>query len=166
MNLGALKTSRKVAPILSAPKSRKSQSLAISALTEPNPNLLFLAFFGFPCFFPFQGIPCFFVRFPFFSKDFRGSAAIKNPCFFGGFPCRFSKKKKARKRRSGNRQTSRRKKGGLGSEIAARDRKSLATSHRTLKSQGRKWLRQFYGRLEKIAFFLQENLHAHKIPLF
>ena len=25
-------------------------------------------------------------------KDFRGSASIGNPCFFGGFPCRFPKR--------------------------------------------------------------------------
>ena len=30
--------------------------------------------------------------FPFFSRDFRGSAGIKNPCFFGGFPGHFPKK--------------------------------------------------------------------------
>ena len=30
--------------------------------------------------------------FPFFSKDFRASLGIKNPCFFGGFPCLFPKK--------------------------------------------------------------------------
>ena len=31
--------------------------------------------------------------FPFFPKDFRGSASVRNPCFFGGFPCRFQKGK-------------------------------------------------------------------------
>ena len=29
--------------------------------------------------------------FPFFSRDFGGSVGIKNPCFFGGFPCLFPK---------------------------------------------------------------------------
>ena len=53
-------------------------------------TLSFLSlFFGIPCFFPLRGIPCFFERFPFFSRDFRGSVGIKNPCFFGGFPCLF-----------------------------------------------------------------------------
>ena len=33
-----------------------------------------------------------FSVFPFFPKDFRGSLGIKNPCFFGGFPCRVPKK--------------------------------------------------------------------------
>ena len=36
--------------------------------------------------------------FPFFPKDFRGSASTGNPCFFGGFRAVFQK---ARKRRSG-----------------------------------------------------------------
>ena len=43
--------------------------------------------------FPFQGFPCDFERFPFFSKDCRGSASIRYPRFFGGFPCRFQKGK-------------------------------------------------------------------------
>ena len=39
---------------------------------------------------------------PFFSRDFRGSVGIKNPCFFGGFPCLSPKKKnKERKDREG-----------------------------------------------------------------
>ena len=73
---------------------------------------------GSTCF-NFQGIPCpyfpcfleflvfspsedflvFLSVFPFFSRDFRGSVGIKNPCFFGGFPCLF--KKKTRKGRTG-----------------------------------------------------------------
>ena len=37
-----------------------------------------------------------------FSRDFRGSVGIKNPCFLGGFPCLFlKKKKKTRKGRTG-----------------------------------------------------------------
>ena len=39
-----------------------------------------------------QGFPCFLSVSPFFSRDFRGSVAIKNPCFFGGFPCLFQEK--------------------------------------------------------------------------
>ena len=40
--------------------------------------------------------------FPFFSRDFRGSAGIKRPCFFGGIPCLFPKEKtrKGRTRKS------------------------------------------------------------------
>ena len=37
--------------------------------------------------------------FAFFSRDFMGSVRIKNPCFFGGFPCHSSKK--TRKGRTG-----------------------------------------------------------------
>ena len=54
---------------------------------------------SFPCFFwnslfflPGEDFLVFLSVFPFFSRDFRGSAGIKNPCFFGGFPCRFPKK--------------------------------------------------------------------------
>ena len=67
----------------------------------------------FPVFFRFVPIcapsfPCFFFEFlvfsrarnslfflsifPFFSKDCRGLAGIKNPCSFGGFPGHFPKK--------------------------------------------------------------------------
>ena len=57
---------------------------------------------------PCPSFPCFFWEFlvfspcveflaclsvlPFFSRDFRGSVRIKNPCFFGGFPCLSPKK--------------------------------------------------------------------------
>ena len=64
---------------------------------EPCPS--FPCFFGIPCFFSLRGFPCSFDRFPFFSRDFRGSVGIKNPCFFGGFPCLFPKKNKERKDR-------------------------------------------------------------------
>ena len=65
------------------------------------PCLLFLVFFffGFPCFCRSKDFLAFLPVLPFFPKDFRGSATIENPCFFGGFPCRSPKK--ARKRRSG-----------------------------------------------------------------
>ena len=43
----------------------------------------------------------FFDVFLFFSRDFRGSVAIKNPCFFGGFSLLFPKKNKERKDREG-----------------------------------------------------------------
>ena len=38
-----------------------------------------------------------------FSRDFRGSVGIKNPCFFGGCPCLFQKKDMERKGRAGAR---------------------------------------------------------------
>ena len=62
----------------------------------------FPCFFGIPCsfFLSLRGCLVFLTVFPFFSRDFRGSVGIKNPCFFGGFPCLFSKKK-ARKGRTG-----------------------------------------------------------------
>ena len=46
------------------------------------PNLLFLAFFGFPCLFLFK-------EFPFIPRDFRGSASLRNPCLFCRNPCLF-----------------------------------------------------------------------------
>ena len=51
-----------------------------------NPNLLFLAFFLFKEFLVFLSV------FPFFPKDFRGSAGRRNPCLFGGFPRCFPKR--------------------------------------------------------------------------
>ena len=62
---------------------------------ERNPVLPFLVFLESLVFFfpPPRGIPCFSSVFPFFSRDSRGSAGIKNPCFFGGFPCLLPKKK-------------------------------------------------------------------------
>ena len=65
------------------------------ARLKQNPVLPFLVFLKFLVFFfPLRGIPCFFfwAFFPSFSRDFRGSVGIKNPCFFGGFPCLFPKK--------------------------------------------------------------------------
>ena len=62
----------------------------------------FPCFFGIPCLcLPFQGIPCFFQRFSVFPRDFRGRLRIKNPCFFGGFPCRFQKSKERKIRIQG-----------------------------------------------------------------
>ena len=66
------------------------------------PVLPFLVFFGeFLVFFPCEEFLVFSSVFPFFSRDFRGSVGIKNPCFFGGLPCLYPKKKKARKGRTG-----------------------------------------------------------------
>ena len=64
------------------------------------PVLPFLVFWDFLVFFPFEDFLVFLTVFLFFSRDFRGSVAIKIPCFFfGGFPCPFPKKKKERKDR-------------------------------------------------------------------
>ena len=51
-------------------------------------------------FFPCEEFLVFSSVFPFFSLDFRGSVGIKDPGFFGGFSCLFSKKK-TRKGRTG-----------------------------------------------------------------
>ena len=67
------------------------QSCMLSEIFTGIPVLPFLGFFGIPCFSPTR-ISLFFERFPFFSRDFRGSVAIENPCFFGGFPCLFQEK--------------------------------------------------------------------------
>ena len=56
------------------------------------PNLPFLAFLDFLAFFLFEEFLAILSVFPFFPKDFRGSASIRNPCLFGGFPCRFQKR--------------------------------------------------------------------------
>ena len=60
---------------------------------------------SFPCFFwnslfffPSKDFLVFLNVFPFFSRDFRGSVGIKNPCFFGGFPCLFQKNKERKDR--------------------------------------------------------------------
>ena len=60
------------------------------------PSLFFLEFLVF---FSSRGCPVFLSVFPFFSRDFRGSVGIKNPCFFGGFSLPFPKKNKERKDR-------------------------------------------------------------------
>ena len=57
-----------------------------------NPVLPFLVFLEFLVFSPCEEFLVFLSVFPFFSRDFRGSVGIKNPCFFGGFPCLFPKK--------------------------------------------------------------------------
>ena len=56
------------------------------------PVLPFLVFLEFLGFFPCEEFLVFSSVFPFFSRDFRGSVGITNPCFFGGFPCLFPKK--------------------------------------------------------------------------
>ena len=74
-----------------------------------NPVLPFLAFGEFLFFFfPRRGIPCSFgAFFPSFPGDFMGSVGIKNPCFFGGFPCHFPKKIKDGQGRNRNQNRNR-----------------------------------------------------------
>ena len=62
------------------------------------PVLPFLVFLDFLVFFPCEDFLVFLTVFLFFSRDFRGSVAIKNPCFFGGFPCLFQKNKERKDR--------------------------------------------------------------------
>ena len=68
------------------------------------PVLPFLVFLEFLVFSPSEDFLVFLSVFPFFSRDFRGSVGIKNPCFFGGFPLPFPKK--TRKGRTGYRGAS------------------------------------------------------------
>ena len=65
-----------------------------------NPVLPFLVFWEFLVFFPSEEFLVFFTVFPFFSRDFRGSVGLRNPCLFWWFslPC-FLKKNKERKDR-------------------------------------------------------------------
>ena len=73
----------------------KSSCCALSVLSVRcgfYPVLPFLVFWEFLVFSPCEEFLVFLSVFPFFSKDFRGSVGIKNPCFFRGFPCLFPKK--------------------------------------------------------------------------
>ena len=54
--------------------------------------LPFLAFLDFLAFFVARNFLAFLSVFPFFPRDFRGSAPRKNPCFFGWFSLLFPKK--------------------------------------------------------------------------
>ena len=103
-----------------------------------HPNLLFLAFWVFLAFFLFKEVLAILSVFPFFPREFRGSASRRNPCLFGGFPCCFPKRQ-------------------------GKEDQGIKFLPAIL---GRKWLRQFYGRLAFFWFFLLENPHAHKIPPF
>ena len=92
-------------PHLLNPHLRHSKqcSIALSCLGNRAISALsFLSFFfGIPCcFFPLRRIPCFFSVFPFFSRDFRGSAGIKKSLFFLGavFLSIFPKKNKGKER--------------------------------------------------------------------
>ena len=57
-------------------------------------TLIFLSLFFWNSLFFFlsEEFLAFLSAFPFFPRDFGGSPRRKNPCFFGGFPCRFPKK--------------------------------------------------------------------------
>ena len=66
--------------------------VSTTAAVLANPVLPFLVFLEFLDFLPCEEFLVFLSVFPFFSRDFRGSVGIKNPCFFGGFPCLFPKK--------------------------------------------------------------------------
>ena len=63
-------------------RGRTSPSSSFPCLT-----LVFLAFFLF------KEVLAILSVFPFFPKDFRGSASRRNPCLFGGFPCCFPKRR-------------------------------------------------------------------------
>ena len=68
-------------------------------MTKMSPVLPFLVFLEFLVFSPCEEFLVFLSVFPFFSRDFRGSVGIKNPCFFWWFSLPFSKKNKERKDR-------------------------------------------------------------------
>ena len=70
----------------------QQHTLLRRVLSKPCPSFPCF-FFGIPCFFsPCEEFLVFLSVFPLFSRDFRGSVGIKNPCFVGGFPCLFPKK--------------------------------------------------------------------------
>ena len=90
---------------------------------RPCPDLPFLAFLDFLAFFVARNFLAFLSVFPFFPRDFRGSAWRKNPCFFGWFSLLFSKK--ASKGRSGWGQ----KKTNTSRKRAETPEKNLKNSH-------------------------------------
>ena len=70
-----------------------SQFLPVSSFF---PVLPFLVLGGIPCFFlPLRGFRFFFEC---FSLIFQGFGRGTNPCFFGGFPCRFLKNEERKDR--------------------------------------------------------------------
>ena len=64
---------------------------------KPPKNFLSLSFFEIPCFFLCED-SWFFARFSLLFQGFGGFGRDKNPCFFGGFPCRFPKNKERKDR--------------------------------------------------------------------
>ena len=63
--------------------SGQEKTQYIKSLHGQYPDLLFLASFNFLAFSLFKEFLVFWGVLPFFPKDFRGSARIKNPCSFG-----------------------------------------------------------------------------------
>ena len=62
--------------------------------TSETTLIFFSLLFLISLLFAFPRNSFFFCTFlPSLPRDFTGSARIKNPCFFGGFPCRFPTKK-------------------------------------------------------------------------
>ena len=66
--------------------------------TAPPPVLPFLVFLEFLGFWPCKEFLVFLSVFPFFSRDFRGSVGIKNPCFLVVFLATFQKNKERKDR--------------------------------------------------------------------
>ena len=63
-------------------------------LSQNQRTLSFLSLLlGNSLFFPCEQLLVFLSSFLFVSRDFRGSVLIRNPCFFGGFPCLSPKNK-------------------------------------------------------------------------
>ena len=65
-------------------------------LPPPYPVLPFLVFWEFLVFFPCEDFLVFLSDFAFFSRDFRGSVGIKNPCFLIVFLAFFQKNKEGK----------------------------------------------------------------------
>ena len=63
---------------------------SFASISAPCPS--FPCFLEFLVFFLCEEFLVFLSVFPCFSRDFRGSVGIQNPCFFGGFPGHFPKK--------------------------------------------------------------------------
>ena len=64
-------------------------------------SFLSLFFWNSLFFSPARNSLFFLIVFLSFSRDFRGSVGIKNPCFFGGFLCLFPKKKQGKEGQGG-----------------------------------------------------------------
>ena len=76
-----------------------SGCLSLPFVEMHNPVLPFLGLLELLVFSPCEDFLVFLTVFPFFSRHFRGSVGIKNPCFFfGGFPCLFLKNKERKDR--------------------------------------------------------------------
>ena len=78
------------------PRKAQKEKARNSKKKETGSSLSFLSLFflEFLVFSPCEEPLVFLIVFPFFSRDFRGSVGIKNPCFFWWFSLPFSKKNK------------------------------------------------------------------------